>query len=102
MHVDGVERRVSRRKQMSVIRTALMGIGFITLFGGVTLALHWVLAKFIPSDVATLISVGASLGAAVVLGMWATEAVVEMQNAHVHAHMRKVMEQTSFHMMHTD
>jgi hypothetical protein len=86
------ERRTGRRRELSALRTVGMGVVLIILFSVWTIGVNLVLKMFMTAESALLLSVAACIGAAVVLGMWVAESVIERQTAHVHGHIRKALE----------
>ncbi len=91
MQQSGADKRTRARRKYSIGRVLVTGVGLFAAFGVLAVVMFYVLNRFLPSEQATMLAFSACIGAGVVIAMWATEGVIEMQTAHVHAHIRKAM-----------
>jgi len=88
-------RRAARERRFSGLRTIAVGILLVMFFSAYTVGVNLLLKRIMSADYALILSVAACIGASVVLAMWAAEGVMEHQTAHVHAHMRSVLQKMS-------
>lgn len=87
----GVEKRTKLRRKYSAGRALVTGIVLFAVFGALAVVMFYGLNRFLPPDQSIILAFSACIGAGVVIAMWATEGVIELQTAHVHAHIRKAM-----------
>jgi len=91
MSDQSAERRNGPPRRVYVGMTVIVtGVVLSVALAVLSVLINLVLGKFLPPENALILAFAACLGGAVVVAMWATEGVIERQNAHVHAHLRKV------------
>ena len=85
------DKRTKARRKYSAQRVLFTGIGMFALFGALAVVMYLILIRFLPSEIAVLLAISACIGSGVVIAIWATEGGIELQSAHVHAHLRKAL-----------